>query len=164
MLDNIWKATQPQLQADRETIRVELEATCTAFRTLIRSFSAAQWRQKSPGSGWTVAEVAVHLTWALEQLPKEVASAQRGKGMFNFPKYLADPLMYWYTRWMARNATPESIGRRYEVAMASVIRTLDQVNESDWKLGAPFFGHGFYTIADLFHTPAEHFAEHTTGL
>jgi hypothetical protein len=108
--------------------------------------------------------VLVHLSWALEQLPKEVTSARRGKGMFNFPKWLADPLSYWLTRWTARNATRESIVRQYDAAMAAVIRTLDEVKESDWALGAPFYGHGFHTIADLFHTPAQHFAEHTVGL
>jgi hypothetical protein len=103
------------------------------------------------------------LTWALEQLPAEVASARLGKGMFNFPDWLGSPLSYWYTRWLARNATPESLGRRYDAAMTAVIRTLDEVEESDWSLGAEFYGHGFYTIAELFHTPAAHLAEHTAG-
>ncbi len=83
--------------------------------------------------------------------------------MFNIPKYLADPLSYWMTCWNARNATPEAIGRRYDAAMAAVVRTLDGVNESEWALGAQFYGHGVYTIADLFHTPADHLAEHAAG-
>jgi hypothetical protein len=108
----------------------------------------------------------VHLTWALEQLPKEVASARLGKGMFNLPKPLeplGDPLNYWLVRWIARKATPESIAHRYNVAMDAVIRTLAEVKESDWALGANFYGEGFYSIAELFHTPAEHLAEHTVG-
>lgn len=155
------------VQYDRAALRAELEATSTAFCTLLRSLSAEQWHQKSPTSAWTVAEVAVHLTWALEQLPKEVASARRGKGMFNSPKslaWLADWLSYWITHWMARKATPEAISRRYATAMTAVLHTLDAVQERDWALGAPFYGHGFYSIADLFHTPAEHFAEHMAGL
>lgn len=177
MIDNIRQTTQTvvasdpvqsdSVRYDRAAMRVELEATCAAFCTLLRSLSAEQWRQKSPTSAWTLAEVAVHLTWALEQLPKEVASARRGKGMFNSPKslaWLADAVSYWITRWMARKATPEAISRRYAVAMTAVLHTLDAVQERDWALGAPFYGHGFYSIADLFHTPAEHFAEHTAGL
>lgn len=164
MINNASHPTQPKVDCDREAIRAELEATRIAFHGLLRSLSNDQWRQKSPASAWTMAEVADHLTWALEQLPKEVASARRGKGMFNYPKYLANPLSYWITRWEARKATPESIGRRYNSAMAAVVRTLDEVKESEWVLGAEFYGHGFYTIADLFHTPAEHFAEHTVGV
>jgi hypothetical protein len=113
-----------------------------------------------------MAEVAVHLTWALEQLPQEIVSARRGQGMFNSPKsldWLADQLSFWMIRWMARKATPEEIGRRYDTAMAVVLRTLDEVKDSDWTLGASFYGHGFYSIADLFHTPAEHFNEHAAG-
>src|SRR6266508_1629931 len=164
MIDLTVPATQSQPSCDRGTLLSELEATRTAFHALVRSLSDDRWHQKSPTSAWTVGEVLVHLTWALEQLPKEVASARRGKGMFNFPKRLADPLSYWLTRWTARNATRESLVRQYDSAMAAVIRALDEVKESDWALGAPFYGHGFYTVADLFHTPAQHFTEHTVGL
>lgn len=164
MIDNFLKANQSRVNDERQTMRAELEATRTAFLAFLDSLSEDQWHQKSLDSAWTVGEVMVHLLWALEQLPKEVASARRGKGMFNMPKMLADPLSYWYTRWMARSATPESISRRYNAAMTAVLRTLDNVKESDLTLGAPFYGHGFYTIADLFHTPAEHFAEHTLGM
>lgn len=156
-------ATQIQVSVDRAALRAELAATRTAFHAFLNALSADQWRQKSPNSAWTMAEVALHLTWALEQLPAEVASARQGKGMFNFPEWLGAPLSYWYTRWLARNATPAALGQRYDAAMTAVIQSLDAVQESDWGLGAPFYGHGFYTIAELFHTPAAHLAEHTAG-
>lgn len=148
---------------DRAALRAELEATRMAFHAFLNALSAEQWRQQSPTNAWTMAEVALHLTWALEQLPQEIASARLGKGMFNFPKWLGEPLSYWYTRWLARNATPAALGRRYDAAMTAVLQTLDEVQESDWELGAPFYGHGFYTIAELFHTPSAHLAEHTAG-
>jgi hypothetical protein len=113
---------------------------------------------------WTVGEVLLHLTWALEQLPQEIASARRGRGMFNMPKRLADPLSYWFIRWSARNSTRESIRRRYDAAISASIRALDEVKESEWTLGARFYGEGFYTIADLFQTPAHHLSEHTHGI
>ncbi|MBI4926691.1 MAG: DinB family protein [Anaerolineae bacterium] len=155
---------QSQASVDRMALQTELEGTRTAFHTFLNALSADRWHQKSPGSAWTMAEVAVHLTWALEQLPQEIASARRGQGMFNSPSslaWLADQLSYWMIRWMARKVTPEVIRRRYDAAMTAVLHTLDGVTESDWVLGASFYGHGFYSIADLFHTPAEHFAEHT---
>lgn len=161
------QAAQTQAGPDRVALRAELEATRTTFHAFLNSLTADEWRQKSPTTAWTMAEVAVHLTWALEQLPQEIASARRGKGMFNSPKRLerlADWLSYWLTRWLAGSATPETTRLRYDAAMTAVIRTLDEVQESDWGLGAPFYGHGFYTIAELFHTPSAHLAEHTTGL
>jgi hypothetical protein len=148
----------------REAIRAELEATRQAFQTLAGSISDERWRGKSPSSAWSTGEVLVHLTAALEYLPREVESARRGKGMFNYPKWLADPVNYRLTRWTARNATQEGIRQRYDTAMAAVLRALDTVQESDWELGARFYGERFYTIADLFHTPAQHFAEHTEGM
>lgn len=149
---------------DREALRAELEATRTSFRSLVERLSDEQWRAKSPSTAWTVGEVMVHLTWALAQLPAEVASARLGKGMFNYPAWLANPAGYWLTRWEARNATRQSVVRQYERAMAAVLASLDAVAESEWGLGANFYGHGFYTIEGLFHTPAQHFAEHTAGM
>lgn len=157
---------QSQASVDRSALRAELEVTRTAFNAFLNALSADQWHQKSSSSAWTMAEVAVHLTWSLEQLPQEIASARRGQGMFNSPKsldLLSDLFSYWIIRWMARKATPEAIRIRYDAAMSVVLSTLNDVKESDWALGASFYGHGFYSIADLFHTPAEHLAEHTTG-
>jgi len=148
----------------REDLRTSLEATRSVFNDLLGSISDDQWRTKSPASAWTLAEVFVHLTWAVEYLPKEVASARRGKGMFNFPKWLADPGSYWYVRLIARNSTREAIQRRYNDAMDDVIKALEIVPDSDWKLGANFYGEGFHSVADLFRTPAKHLAEHTIGL
>ena len=104
------------------------------------------------------------MTWSLEYLPKEVAMARKGKGMFNIPKWLADPASYWYIRAIARKSTPESIRRRYDVAIDAAIAALAAVPDSDWERGAEFYGEGFHTVAKLFRVPAQHLAEHTAGL
>lgn len=161
--DSVGKVERPFI-ADRAAIRKELETTRIKFKTLLQSCDESRWHRKSPTSDWTTGEIMVHITWALEQLPQEIASAKRGKGMFNMPSWLADPLSYWFTRWMARKATPKSVVHRYDAAMDAVLRTLDNVEDGDWGLGAPFYGHGFYTITALFHTPAEHLAEHAVAL
>ena len=149
---------------DLEAIRRELETTRAAFHRLLGAVSPERWRQKSPSSDWTVGEIFFHLVWALEYLPKEVARARQKKGMFNMPKWLADPMSYWYIRLSARKMTPAQIGQRYDRAMDATLQALQTVPESDWKLGANFYGEGFYTVEELFHTPAEHLAEHTTGM
>jgi DinB superfamily len=149
---------------DRVALRVGLEATRAAFLDLVDRVAGKRWHQKSPATAWTVAEVLVHLTWALEYLPQEVTRARRGEGMFNFPKWVADPFSYWYIRLTARNSTPESIRQRYSAAIDAAIRALEQVPDSDWERGANFYGEGFHTVADLFQAPARHLAEHTAGM
>lgn len=153
--------TSSQSIPDRDAVRARLEDTRAAFHRLLNATLGARWRDKSPTSAWTIGEELVHLTWALEYLPQEVAMARKGKGMFNMPKWIADPGSYWLIRWQARTSDPESLRRRYDTAMDAAIATLEAVPDSDWGLGAPFYGHGFHTVADLFEAPAQHLAEHT---
>jgi hypothetical protein len=54
--------------------------------------------------------------------------------------------------------------RSQPLVEAAVLASLDAVADGDWALGANFYGHGFYTIEGLFHTPAQHLAEHTAAL
>ncbi len=147
-----------------DALRSELETTRAAFHALLDSVARARWNQKGPTSAWTVGEIFVHLTWALENLPEEVTRARRGQGMFNLPKRLADPLSYWYIRWISRSATPDSIGRRYDAAMDASIRLIETISTEEWKHGANFYGEGFHTVQDLFHTPSHHLTEHTSAM
>ena len=62
-------ARSTEASIDRAALRAELETTCTAFHAFLNSLSADQWYQQSSTSTWRMAEVAVHLTWGLEQLP-----------------------------------------------------------------------------------------------
>lgn len=150
----------------QDVLRTELEATRTAFHALVEAFAGPAWQQKSTTTKWSFGEVLVHLTWALEQLPQEVESARQGKGMFNFPQWLAwlvNPMSYWYGRSLARGATPDDIRRRYDEAMGAVLIKLNTIKDEEWSCGADFYGEGFHTIEDLFHAPAKHFADHTAG-
>jgi hypothetical protein len=154
-------ALQSQSVPDRAVLRAKLEATRSAFHRQLVAVADKQWHQKSASSAWTMGEVLVHLTWALEYLPKEVEMARQGKGMFNMPAWLANPGSYWMIRWQARKSDPVSLQRRYDAAMDRVIAAIETVPDSDWRLGARFYGHGFYTVADLFETPGQHLTEHT---
>lgn len=145
-------------------IRAALEAARATFHALILSSGKSQWQQKSPSSAWTIGEVFVHLTWSLEYLPKEVESALRGKGMFNAPGWLGDPLSYWYGRWAARSATPEAVIQRYDRAMDAAIQLLDTIKDDEWSRGADFYGEGFHSVEDLFYSPARHLKEHTASM
>ena len=156
--------SKTQTRSDREGLRADLEATRQKFHALVESVSDKQWRSKSITTEWSVAEVFVHLTWALELLPKEVESARKGNGMFNLPKWIADPSSYWYIRVSARKTTPQSIHSRYDAAMDAAIKALEKVPDSDWGLGAEFYGEGFHSVEDLFRTTGQHLKDHTAGM
>ena len=154
---------QTPVVVDRAKLRVELEAARAEFHRLVEA-AGPRWREKSATTDWTVGEVLVHVTWALEYLPKEVESARKGKGMFNLPQWLADPASFWIIRRQARRSDPAALLRRYDAAMDATLVALETVPERDWGVGARFYGHGFYTVAELFETPGRHLAEHTTPL
>jgi hypothetical protein len=156
-----YSAARGRSVADRTELRAGLEAARAAFHGLVQSVPGDQWREKSGGSAWTKGEVLVHLAWALEQLPEEVAKARQGKGMFNMPKWFADPASYWMIRWQARKSDADSVRRRYDAAIDAAIAAMDLVPDTDWTMGAPFYGHGFHTVTELFRVPLQHLVEHT---
>lgn len=149
---------------DRTAICAELETVQAAFHQMVNSLSEADWYRKSPNSDWTLGEILVHLTWSLEYLPREVAHALQGKGMLNIPKAIADPFSLFYMRWLARRANKASVVQRYDAAMAAVKTALVNIRDEDWAKGANFYAEGFYTIEALFHTPTDHFKEHSAGI
>lgn len=164
MAVNTLSEVRSQSIPDRNALRAQLEATRVAFHQLLDAAAGERWHHKSPTTDWTVGEVLVHLTWALEYLPEEVAKARRGKGMFNLPKWFSDAASFWIIRRQARKTTPETLRRRFDAAMDAAIAALDTVPDSDWGLGAQFYGEGFYTVTDLFESPAHHLAQHTAGM
>lgn len=145
-------------------LRAELEQTHVAFHALLDRVGETEWKQKAPSCAWTMGEVCLHLTWALEMLPKEVESARQGLGMFNMPDGIGNALSYWYVRWLARAATLASLRARYDHAMEATLSLLETIPAGDWARGADFYGEGFHSVEDLFHAPAKHFAEHTAGM
>ncbi len=153
---NSTTAPKPDVMA----IRGELTQTHAAFATLLASLSPGDWRQEGAASAWSVGELIAHITWSVEQLPREIAAARRDKGMFNMPAWLRDPLSLVYTRWLARGYAPHSAVQRYAAAIAAVDGLLDTVRDDEWQRGARFYGERFYSIAELCHTPWQHLAEH----
>jgi uncharacterized protein (TIGR03083 family) len=144
----------------REEIRAELEATRAALLELLASLSDADWRRPTSNPAWAVGDLLHHLVWSLEQLPREVASARRGKGMFNLPPFLRDRLSALYTRFGARQQSLPTIALRYDAAYTAVMQTLEEVRDDEWQRGAPFWGEGFISIEGLFRAQAHHLAEH----
>jgi hypothetical protein len=149
---------------ERAALRAEIEATRDAFRSLVASLPENRWREVATGSKWNGRQLLEHITWSLEQLPKEIESARNERGMFNYPKVLANAGSLWMVKWSARKATRESLSARYDAAIEKILGSLKAVQENEWTRGARFYGEGFYSVADLFRTPANHFQEHASLL
>jgi len=145
---------------EREAIRARLTATRTGFHDLLRGLTDEDLRRPSGNPAWTIGAVLTHLVWSLELLPREVASARKGKGMFNFPQTLRDLLNAQGTRLAARGQTLQSLRRRYDAAADAALATLEGVRDDELHLGARFWGEGFRDIAGLYHAQVDHLAEH----
>lgn len=149
---------------DREAIRAELAATRTAFHDLVDTLSPEDWGRSTNNPAWTVGHLLDHLVSSLELLPREVAHARQGKGMYNLPPFLRDRLSAWLTRWSARRESLSTVAQRYDQAYAAALQALDQVQDDEWQRGAQFWGEGFLDIEGLFRAQARHFAEHSADI
>lgn len=151
-------------QHEPGALQAELQATRESFRELTQALPDGMWSNRAPGSKWTGKQLLHHVVWALEQLPKELEAASRGQGMFNYPKFIADPGNYWLVKWEARGQTRDSLLARYDAAMDRVVDAVPRIPSGDWTKGARFYGEGFFSIADLLRTAATHFEEHAAAL
>ena len=153
-----------QKRRDREQSREHLTATRARFLGLLEGLTDADLRRPSGNSAWTIGGVLTHLVWSLELLPREVAAARNGKGMYNFPAVLRDALNLWLTRLNARGQTLESLRRRYETACAAALDTLDGVRDDEFQLGARFWSEGCRDVAGLYAAQVDHLAEHSEDI
>ncbi len=149
---------------DRESIRAELAATRITFTNLVESLSAEDWDRPTSNPSWTVGNLLHHIVSSLELVPLEVEHARQGKGLYNLPRFVRDPLSAWLTRWETRHESLGTVAARYEKAYEAALGTLDQVREDEWRLGAEFWGEGFLDIEGLLRSQARHFAEHSSDI
>jgi uncharacterized protein (TIGR03083 family) len=148
----------------RQAMCEHLTATRAGFHALLDGLTDDDLRRPSGNPAWTVGAVLTHLVWSLELLPREVAGARTGKGMFNLPPILRDLLNAWATRLAARGQTLETLRHRYEAAFATALATLDGLRDEELQLGARFWSEGFRDIAGLYAAQADHLAEHAADV
>lgn len=149
-----------QHPVERQAIREQLAATRAALHALLDGLTDADLRRRSGNPAWTVGAVLAHLVASLELVPREVASARKGKGMYNFPPIVRDPLNALLTRLGGRGQTVDGLRRRYDTACDAALATLDGVRDEEFRLGANFWGEGFRDIAGLYTAQVDHLAEH----
>lgn len=138
-----------------------MEASRQAFHTLLNTIPAADWRRKSIATAFTVAELFEHIVHGIELIPDEVEAIRKGKNYLNFPAWFTSKVNLWMTRRAARQATPQSMARRYDAAYARALELLDTVRDDEWHQGAHFFGEGYWTMEFVFRgNITVHFEEH----
>jgi DinB superfamily len=153
-----------QSGSQRQTIRAHLTAARAGFHALLDGLTDADLRRPSGNPAWTVRAVLTHLVWSLELLPREVASARKGRGMYNFPPILRDGLNAWATRLAARGRTIETLRQRYDAAYSAALALLDGLGDDELQLGARFWSEGFRDIAGLYAAQVDHLAEHADAV
>lgn len=147
-------------RVNRQAIHEQLAASRDGFYALLEGITDDDLRRQSGNPAWNVGAVLTHLVWSLELLPREVASARAGKGMFNMPPLLRDLLNAWATRLAARGQTLERLRQRYDAAYSAALTTLDGIRDGEFHLGAQFWSEGFRDIASLYAAQVDHVAEH----
>lgn len=150
----------------RIQIRQELKETRQEFHALLDSLDESDWHLPSDNPAWTIGEVLCHLVLGINIINLEIKTVRR---KINYPKpsrALFDYLNIQLTRMWARYNPPQKIGRAYDKAHASLLRTLNRITSDEWEMATkyPAFDtllmNQYITIEDIFHYPKQHFQAH----
>ena len=150
-------------RTERAAIAEALESARADFHHLLASIPPSAWRQRGPGSAWTVKEELWHIAWGAQFMLDLIRNARRGIGLPKPPMPVADRLNATYTRIRAAWATPRSIAAKYDRVHHAALRQLDSVGEDEWERTVSIFGQQ-QTLGDLFHGIAHHMDEHAARI
>jgi hypothetical protein len=151
---------------DLTAIRADMEATRSAYHTLVESISDADLDRPCAISKWTLKELLCHMALLVEQaVPMMVKQARKSRGM---PRLLDTRFGHWMNYQMAvraaRKATRQSLLDRYDAAHANLIGLLDGVRDGEWSLPTAYPDGRQLTMATIFHVPAEHLDLHAAWI
>lgn len=149
----------------RESLREELEATRQAFHEFAASISDDDWQKPSVNPAWNVGALVYHMTVALQFMPEDVRVIRHFRRMPRPPAFLFHRFNEWYTRYMGKRYSPETVGEAYDRAHERVIALLDDIGDDEWERGLEYPGwdpmlSGFVSLETLFRYPRRHFEAH----
>ena len=155
------------------SLKNKLEATHTAFHSLLDEIPDEAWERPSRNPAWNIREIAYHITIAVSMLPNDIRLLRRGSLLARLAK-IPPSLFNWFnerlTRRAARQQTKQSIAQRYDQAHANVLQLLDTIQEDEWQLSAKYpalneyMPGGQHTIAMMFDYLNLHFQEHAADI
>ena len=150
---------------DRGAIRAELEGTDSAYRQLVGQIGDANWKTRSGIPEWTCGQLAWHLASSLSFIAGQIEGATRGKAT-NPPAFLI-PLLFkaneLRVRVASRKATPTSVLVDFDAGTKRLLALLDATDDQTLPISATSFQET-RTVAEMFHIPADHFAEHSADI
>jgi hypothetical protein len=149
----------------QESLRAELESTREAFHVFAESIDEGDWQKPSVNPAWNVGALVYHMTVALQFLPEDVQVIRRFRRMPRPPAFLFHRFNEWYTRFMARRYSPQTVGEAYDKAHDRVMTVLASIRDDEWERGLEYPGwdpmlSGFVSLETLFHYPKRHFEAH----
>jgi hypothetical protein len=147
---------------DRAALKSELEDVRVRYHALLASVSDAEWKRKSGNPAWTCGQLLYHLAWAAGFSPSEVENTKKGKG-WNPPEFIANPMNVMLTRFGARRAKRDALGRKFDDAIAKMTAAVDAVGDDEWGKTARSFGRDL-TVEKVFHEVGAHLAEHEADI
>jgi len=146
---------------DKHALRVDLEATHTAYRELVAQISEDKWNAKSGNPAWTCGQLAWHLADGVKFSTGVIGNARKGQ-QTNPPSFLM-PLALkaneFNVRRKSSRATRESVLAGYERSLRDLLQLLDETPPGDFGVRKTNFGQT-QTIEEMFRISIEHFAEH----
>jgi uncharacterized protein (TIGR03083 family) len=147
---------------DRGAIRAELQATDAAYRQLVGQIDDANWKTRSGIPAWTCGQLAWHLASSLSFIAGQIEGATKGKAT-NPPAFLI-PMLFkaneLRVRVASRKATPASVLADFDAGMKRLQTLLDATDDQTLPISATSFQET-RTVAEMFHIPVDHFAEHS---
>ncbi|MBX3070112.1 MAG: DinB family protein [Thermomicrobiales bacterium] len=147
-------------QPAHDEMRAQLAATREAFHSLLDKLSDDDLQQPSLNPKWTNGALLSHIIVSLRFLPLAVASAKRGRGMFNLPAPVFDPVNATIASVLGKHQSIASLRHRYDSAFDAALTRLDGVQPEELQRGANFYRSGFHDIRRLYESQAHHLAEH----
>jgi len=150
-------------RTERAAIAQALESARADFHHLLASIPPSAWRQRGPGSAWTVKEELWHIAWGAQFMLDLIRNARRGIGLPKPPMPVADWLNATYTRIRASWATPRSIAAKYDRVHQAALRELDSMREDEWERTVSIFGQQ-QTLSGLFEGLSHHTHEHAARI
>jgi hypothetical protein len=149
-------------------VREELEATRSAFHSLLDSIPEEYWVRKAyhPNplfASMSIGQAMLHISWYPKFIPRFVEGARQGKGFGNLPKFFFALATIVIPRVVSFKETREGVRLKYDQSHAIAISTLDTIQDDEWDKGAKFHNE-YRTIRRIFKYHIEHFEEHAAEI
>ncbi len=148
-------------------IQIELEGVRREFLELLAQIPQGAWDHRIPGEGWTAKQEMYHIAQAISILPGGIRGALQGKQKSALA-FIPAGLRSWINGYviiplLSRNASRESIEKKYADGHRLLLNLLETIPEDSWQKGT-HYPRQYRTIEQIARRPVEHFREHASHL